>query len=523
MSGIGLQRLATVVVIFLLGALAGQVCRAEQPPNVVLIYADDVGYGDLGCYGATTIPTPNLDRLAEHGLRFTSGYCTSASCTPSRYSLLTGKYAWRTPGTGIAAPNETAIIKPSTSTLASMFREAGYRTGIVGKWHLGLGEHPKPDWSGEIKPGPLEIGFESSFILPTTSDRVPCVYVRGHRIVGLDPADPVDVYYENPDGQPTGKTHRNQLKMDWLTEGHSSSIVNGISRIGFMTGGNSARWTDETMGEVFAKEARDFVSSDDRRPFFLYYATHQIHVPRAPHQRFVDSTPHGARGDAMVELDWCVGQVVEELRLRGRLDNTLILFTGDNGPVLLDGYKDQAAERIGSHRPAGPYRGGKYSRFEGGTRVPWIVHWPARISRGVSDAIISQVDLYSTFAALVGAPSLPKDAAPDSRDLSAVILGNDPIGRDDVVEHSGTGEEPLLALRRGEWKYIEPVKDSLRSAVSPTAELPYPQLYNLENDPGERVNVAEQRPELVKELASLLDDIRGQRRHPVVEGPSRGE
>lgn len=331
-----------------------------EPPNIVLIYGDDVGYGDLGCYGAKTIPTPNIDKLASNGLRFTLGYSTSATCTPSRYSLLIGTYAWRKRGTGIAPPNSTAIIRPGTPTLASTLQDAGYRTGIVSKWHLGLGNPPKPDWSGEIAPGPLEIGFDSSFILPTTNDQVPCVYVRGHHILNLDQADPVDVFKRNPDGQPTGRTHRQQLKMNW-SHGQNDSIVNSVSRIGFMVGGNDARWTDETMANIMCAEAEKFLSVDDNRPFFLFYSAHQIHVPRAPNERFAGKTPHGPRGDAVVEFDWCVGEIVRGLRERGLLDNTLIVVTSDNGPVLDDGYRNSAVERLGDHQPAGPFRGGKYS------------------------------------------------------------------------------------------------------------------------------------------------------------------
>ncbi len=182
-----------------------------DPPNILLIYGDDIGYGDLGCYGATSISTPHIDELASNGLRFTAGYATSATCTPSRYSLLTGEYAWRKKGTGIAPPNATALIQPGRTTLASILQQAGYRTGVIGKWHLGLGEKPKPNWSGLLKPGPLEIGFDYCFIMPTTNDRVPCVYVENHKIVNYDPKDPVDVVETNPDGQSTKKTHHESL------------------------------------------------------------------------------------------------------------------------------------------------------------------------------------------------------------------------------------------------------------------------------------------------------------------------
>ncbi|MCA9234414.1 MAG: arylsulfatase [Planctomycetales bacterium] len=487
--------------------LAASPAPAADRPNIVLLYGDDVGYGDLGCYGAKTIPTPNIDRLAAEGQRFTSGYCTSATCTPSRYSLLTGVYAWRRRDTGIAPPNSPALIKPGTPTLPSMMKDAGYRTGIVGKWHLGLGEPPKPEWSGEINPGPLEIGFDESFIMPTTNDRVPCVYVRGHRVVDLDPADPVDVFEKNPDGQPTGVTHRDDLKMDW-THGHNDSIVNGIGRIGFMTGGRSARWNDETMGEVFVNEARDFLVRNHDKPFFLFYSAQQIHVPRVPHPRFVGRTPHGPRGDSVVEFDWCVGQIVAALEELGVADNTLVIITSDNGPVIDDGYRDQAVKRLGNHRPAGPYRGGKYSRFEGGTHVPWVVYWKGRVQPGVSDAMISQIDLPRTLAALAGAEPTSADAAPDSLNLLPALLGETQTGRDFVIEHSGLSQK--LAIRKGPWKYIEPARGQAINwdTHMELANSQTPQLYNLNDDPGETTNLSEQQPVVLDELRSLLDSAR---------------
>lgn len=502
-----LYRLLLVLLGILSGVASGD---AASPPNIVLIYADDIGYGDVGCYGAKTIPTPNLDRLASNGLRLTSGYCTSATCTPSRYSLLVGEYAWRTPGTGIAPPNGSALIKPGTATLPEMLRSAGYRTGVVGKWHLGLGAPPKPDWSGAIKPGPLEIGFDSSFILPTTNDRVPCVYVRGHRVVGLDSADPLDVFESNPDGQPTGKSERARLKMDW-SHGHNDSIVNGISRIGFLSGGAAARWADEDVSQAFVREAKGFLASTDPRPFFLFFASQAIHVPRAPAARFVGATPHGPRGDSVAELDWVVGEVTHELQRLGKLEDTVVMFTSDNGPVLDDGYKDQAVERLGDHRPTGPFRGGKYSRFEGGTRVPWIVHWPARVEPGVSDALVSQVDLFASLAAIAGSPAPPSGVATDSIDMSRAMTGDDPKGREYVVQHSGL--QDTLAVRRGDWKYIEPGNAPAinRETNSETGNLPKPQLYNLADDAGERTNLAGSHPDLVRELSNILQLERNRR------------
>ena len=330
-----------------LGLAAAPVLRAARRPNIVLIYADDVGYGDIGCYGATAVRTPNLDRIAGQGVRFTNAHATSATCTPSRFSLLTGEYAWRQQGTGILPGDAPLIIPPGRLTLPGILRSAGYRTAVVGKWHLGLGAG-KIDWNGDITPGPNEIGFDYSFIIPATPDRVPCVLVENHRVVNLDPAAPISVSYQQPfPGELTGHDHPELLKMK-LSHGHDGAIVNGVSRIGFMQGGGKALWVDENFADIFTRKATDFVDAHRSEPFFLYYAAHEIHVPRLPNPRFVGSTGMGPRGDSIAELDWCVGRILDALERNGLTRDTLVLFSSDNGPVLDDGYRDQAVERVGN-------------------------------------------------------------------------------------------------------------------------------------------------------------------------------
>ncbi len=379
----------------------GSTGSTAQPPNIVLIYADDLGYGDVGCYGATRIRTPNIDHLARQGLRFTDAHAPSSTCTPSRYALLTGEYAWRRKGTSVLPGDANLIIAPGRETLPAMLQRAGYATGIVGKWHLGLGVG-NIDWNGTIKPGPLEIGFDESFIMAATGDRVPCVYIRGHHVVGLDPRDPIRVSYGKPIGdEPTGAAHPELLKMK-LTHGHDQTIINGISRIGFMAGGKAARWVDEDMADVYTREAVAFIERHASAPFFLELATHDIHMPRVPHARFAGSSECGVRGDVVQELDWCVGQVLETLDRLKLADRTLVLFSSDNGPVVDDGYADGAVHDLHGHRPAGPFRGGKYSLFEGGTRVPFLVRWPGRVRPGIADALVNQVDLLASLAALSG-------------------------------------------------------------------------------------------------------------------------
>ena len=279
----------------------------QLPPNIVLIYADDLGYGDVSCYGAGRVSTPNIDRIAAQGLRFTNAYASSATCTPSRYTLLTGKYAWREKGTGIAPGNAALIIDTAQTTLPSMLQKADYQTAVVGKWHLGLGAEGGPKWNEDIKPGPLEIGFGYSFLIPATGDRVPCVYVENHRIVDLDPNDPVQVSYGKPIGdEPTGKEHPELLKMKY-SHGHDQTIINGISRIGYMDGGTSALWVDEDIADVITGKARGFIKKNKNKPFFLYFSTHDIHVPRVPNSRFAGKSGLGPRGDAILQLDWCTG------------------------------------------------------------------------------------------------------------------------------------------------------------------------------------------------------------------------
>ncbi len=480
---------------------------AERPPNIIIIYADDLGYGDVGAYGATALETPEMDRLAREGMRFTSAYSTSATCTPSRYSMLTGEYAWRGDGRGVAPADAPLLIPPGSTTLGSILQEAGYYTAIVGKWHLGLGTG-NLDWNGKIAPGPLEVGFDSSFIIPATVDRVPTVYIEGHYIYGKDEDDePLRVSYrQRIDSSPSGQEARDTLKMDW-SHGHNQSIANGISRIGWQTGAESAHWRDEDIADVLSSRAVEVIENNKDRPFFLYFSLHDPHVPRVPHERFVGATDMGPRGDVIVQIDWCVGEINRTLDRLGLTENTIVILTSDNGPVLDDGYKDESAERIGDHKPAGPFRGWKYSRFEGGTRMPTIIRWPARVPAGtVSDSIISQVDFPATFAALTGR-ELQENEAPDSFNFLPVLVNPEATVREHVVQQ---GIRNLLGFRRGDWKYHHP-SNANTTAWETGIDLgsrPYPQLYNLAEDLGETNNLAEEHPELVEELHAELEALR---------------
>ncbi len=501
--------------------LALLACAAVLPaadrPNIVLLYADDIGWGDLGCYGAKVVPTPNIDRLAAQGVRFTAGYCTSATCTPSRYSLLTGEYAWRRQGTGVLPGDARMIIRPGRPTMASSLAKLGYATGVVGKWHLGLGSGDV-DWNGRISPSPNQIGFTYSFIMAATGDRVPTVYVEDGGVVGLDPKDPIEVSYKTPyPGDPDLKqaAERAKLKMDW-SHGHNMALVNGVGRIGWMKGGKSAIWNDETMGDTFADKACAFIARSKDRPFLLYYASHENHVPRLPHPRYAGRTPLGPRGDAVVSFDDQVGRILAELDRHGLAEKTLVVLSSDNGPILDDGYKDQSTElnAKAGHEPGGPFRGGKYSILEAGTRVSFIVRYPGRAPAGkVSDALVSQVDLPATFARLAGGDP-GEYASVDARDHSAAFLGG--AGRDLLISSTQGGQ---LSIRDARWKFIPGTGKGGKGAWKSAAVQPGKaedfkrdamqqggdRLFDLLADPSERNNVAAANPDVVARLKSALE------------------
>ena len=476
--------------------------KAPQQPNIVIIYADDLGYGDVGAYGAKAIKTPNIDRLASGGVRFTNGYASSATCSPSRFALLTGMYPWRNKNAKILPGTAPLLIDTAQITLPKMLKKQGYATGIVGKWHLGLGLGNK-DWNKHISPGPNEVGFDYSFIMAATQDRVPTVFIENGDVVGLDTADPIEVSYKhNFPGEPTGKDHPEMLRLKWH-HGHNNSIVNGIPRIGFMKGGASAKWVDEKMSDTFLGKAEAFVKQHKNEPFFLYYALQQPHVPRTPAPRFVGKTDLGARGDAIVEADWAIGQMIKTLQEAGLLDNTLIVLSSDNGPVLDDGYYDESDTRVGDHTPWGPFRGGKYSLFEAGTRIPFITYWQGHIAPSTSGAMVTQIDLLSSLASLVGSD----EKGPDSENLLDVFLGKSQAGRSAFVQEATS----RTALRSGDWALIPPypgpaINKQVNIELGNSDDY---QLYNLREDPGEQHNLAEEKPDKLKEMKALYEQLRG--------------
>lgn len=484
------------------------VAQQAAKPNVVVIMADDIGYGDLSCYGEKTIHTPNVEKLADGGVMFTDAHSVAATSTPSRYSFLTGHYAWRRSDTGIAPGDAGMIIRPEQYTVADLFKEAGYATAAVGKWHLGMGDKTgEQDWNRLIEPGLKDIGFDYSYIMAATGDRVPCVWVENGKVVNADPNDPIYVSYKEPfPGEPLGKTHPEQLTVmkPSPNHGHDQAIVNGISRIGYMKGGKKALWKDQDINDSIVAHGIAFMEQHKDEPFFLYLATNDAHVPRVPHPRFAGKSGMGPRGDALIEFDWTVGQVVATLERLGIRENTLIILTSDNGPVVDDGYQDRAVELLGEHRPWGPFRGGKYSNFEAGTRVPFIVNYPGKVKKGVSKALVSQIDFLGTMAEFLQT-SLTKEQMKDSNGQLDAWYGKDRKGRDYVIEYAGA-----LSVSNGEWKYIYPNRKSAYNKLTNTelGNAPAEQLYYLKKDKGEQVNRAEQNPDKIKELKAYLEAVR---------------
>lgn len=505
-----LRRLLLLLGLFTLAACGEQAQtddnRADRLPNIIIFYADDLGIGDLPTYGATALETPHIAQLAENGLVFTDAHATAATCTPSRYSLLTGEYGFRSQA-AILPGDAPAIIRPGQFTLPQMLREAGYATAVVGKWHLGLGDGTV-DWNGPVKPGPLEIGFDYSFLLPATGDRVPTVYLENHKVVGLNADDPLQVSYGERIGErPVGYEHPELLKVP-ADRQHGETIVNGVSRIGYMAGGKSAEWVDEDFPDVFTGKARAWMRENAGQPFFLYFPFHDPHVPRLPHKRFQGATGMGPRGDAIVQLDWMTGAIMKEVEALGLERDTLVIFTSDNGPVLNDGYADKAVEMLGDHTPSGQYRGGKYSAYEAGARVPTIAYWPGHIAPGQSAALLSQVDLLASLAQLIGF-DLPQDKAIDSQQQLDSWLGKSQQGREWLFKEA----VPTVAIRKGPLKYIVPVKEKvdaghfIHEKGIETGESFDPQLYDLAQDIGERRNLAGQRPDSVAAMQAQIDAI----------------
>jgi len=490
-----LQKLLLTILIPAL--MLTSICtKAEiNKPNIVIIYTDDLGIGDVSAYKMGKLSTPNIDSIANDGIKFTNGYATAATCTPSRFSILTGQYPWRK-GAAILPGDAPLLIDPDKPTLPKMLKKSGYATAVIGKWHLGLGSG-KIDWNQHIPLGPNEVGFDYSYIMAATNDRVPNVYVKNGDVVGLEKSDPLHINYANNFiGEPTGIDNPELLTKMTFSNGHYHSINNGISRIGYQKGGKKAQWVDEEMSDLFLVEVQNFVKKHQTQPFFLFYTLHQPHVPRVPNPRFVGKSGQGARGDAILEADWAIGEFLATLDELGLSENTLVIFSSDNGPVLDDGYNDESVVKLGSHTPSGKLRGGKYSLFDAGAHIPFMVRWTNKIKPGISDALVSQHDLLASLASLLG-QNTAKDS--DSLDLLKTFLGTSNKGRESLIVQALGGR---TAYRAENWMLIPPYwgDEKLVKENVETGACSCYQLYDLKTDPEQKYNVADKYPKITKAL-----------------------
>lgn len=468
-------------------AFAGE--RVEKP-NVIVILADDIGYGDIGCYGAERISTPNIDALAGQGVRFTNAYAPASTSSPSRYAMLTGRYAWRK-NVGILPADAPLTIGDDDLTIAELFRRNGYSTALVGKWHLGLGSaERRVDFNGKIAGGPNDIGFDYAYFFPATNDRVPCVYIENDRVAGLDKSDPIEVSYKHKVGSdPTGKENPEMLTLKPVW-GHDGTIVNGISRIGWMSGGTGARWNDERMAGELLERAVEYVEEHKDEPFFMYYAPNNAHEPRVASERFRGKSAAGIYGDVIEEFDYCVGELVSSLKSAGIYENTIIIVTSDNAPMIKEGYDDGAFENIGTHDPYGDMRGEKYSLYEGGSRVPFIYSWPSAVKEPFEQSRrFGFMDLKSTLASMLGLEMTEAETG-DGADGSMLFRRPDAEDYREYILTQNNGGD--IALRRGDWKYIA----ARRGAGA--------ELYNLAKDPHELHDLSLACPEVSREFREWI-------------------
>jgi arylsulfatase A-like enzyme len=476
-----MKHLVTLALLLTSFALR-QWSSAAERPNILVILADDVGWGDAGCYGATKVKTPNIDRLAREGQRFVNGHASAAVCTPTRYSLLTGQYSWRQSGAGlnkgVANADSPLLIATSMTTAPGLLKQSGYRTALIGKWHLGFGL-TKPDFNQQLRPGPLEIGFDEYFGIPATNDRMPPVFVRNYRVQGLDSSDPISISFDAAEAKRQGL----------------SAWAAGRNRIGWAKGGKAAWWKDTELTDTHTRECVQFIERNKDRKFFLLYAPQNVHAPAIPSPRFAGGSGLGARADVLQELDASIGEILQTLDRLNLANDTLIIYSSDNGAYVND-------EK--GHRPTGPFRGKKSQLWEGGHRVPFIVRWPARIQPGVPAELVSTLDVPATVCAAAGI-TLPKDALPDSYNLLPAMLGEkDAPKRDHLVLMSGNGD---LALRTSRWKYIPDlaVADGWYGGGKKTPDAPArPGLFDLSKDSGEKQNLIQEQAAEARRLAGLL-------------------
>ena len=453
---------------------------AADRPNIVIILADDLGYGSLNSYGADEahIKTPNIDRLAKQGRRFTDANTPSSVCSPTRYGLLTGRYDWRTNQKhGVINTTDPLHIETSRPTIASLLKSVGYRTAAIGKWHLGYGSE-KADFTKPLTPGPLDIGFDYHFAVPQNHGDASGVYVRNRQVVGL----------RSDQNVPAGKS----------PYGRDFMGIDAPQRV-----------DENVMDELTTDAIRWLEESKRDKPFFLYFAPVAIHFPYTPSEKNSGSSRTGLYGDWVHELDYSVGRILETLDQMKVAEDTLVIFTSDNGGVLMtEGERPEAEAYRAGLRCNGDWRGRKHSIYEGGFRVPFLVRWPGHVQPGtVCDETINLVDMYGTLARVIDQTVSPsEDVAEDSFNVLPAILGiphESPL-RTSMIVHSPNGN---FAIRSGSWKYIEGIPSQALKQPPQRNEL-HPQLYNLQDDPSEQNNVIDEHSEVVKRLKSLLEEQR---------------
>ena len=467
---------------FLQVALAGADLAARKP-NIVLILADDLGYGDVGCYNPESkIPTPNLDRLAKQSLRLTDAHSPSAVCSPTRYAILTGRYSWRSRMKfGVWPTNSPYLIEQNRTTMPMLLRQQGYRTAVIGKWHLGLTNGGKWDLNGLLEPGPLAAGFDMSFVLPSVFSEDPYCFLENGRLVGKMKPDPETRHFYQRD------------TLIRVAEG----------------------WKDDELGPTITAKAVSFLEAQTKeKPFFLYFPASAPHDPNIPVSFLRGKSQAGLRGDCVAEFDWTVGRILDALDRTGQAENTLVIVTSDNGPRP----SGEDGETFG-HASAGKLRGFKGDLWEGGHRVPFLARWPGKIQPGVSEKLFGLGDLMASFVAACGA-ALPDSAGEDSVNQLPMLTGGKSTKAFEI-HHSGSG---YFAIRQGPWKLIplmgtvgsrvafltdkpnsmvEASKERLRKPGSPLGEL-----YNLDDDPAERNNLYDRLPDRVYDMLMLLEQCR---------------
>ena len=491
-----------------------------SPPNVVLIFADDLGYGDLSCYGATKLQTPHLDKLAAEGKRFTDAHSAAAVCTPSRYGLLTGQYPYRANGKGIWGPapiESPLLINTNTLTIADLFKNSGYQTSIIGKWHLGFG-NKKNDWQGSLRPGPQDLGFDYYFGVPIVNSAPPYVYVENDKVVGGDSSDPLVYLGRNSKVKPTPITpiphkaaQRTPNRFGGAVEAHKL-------------------YDDYRVATKLTEKAVEWIKAQGKKPFFMYFPTTNVHHPFTPAKRFQGTSQCGLYGDFVHELDWIVGELMKTLEETGVADNTLVIFTSDNGGMFNLGGRDAAAA---GHKINGNLLGSKFGIWEGGHRVPFIAKWPGKIKAGtVSNQLLNNVDMLATFAALTQQP-LDKSQQKDSINMLPALTENpsEPLRTEMIVTPKKASH---MALRKNKWMYIPAKNDGgftgskpnqhawggpavttlvntpnsdiengkLKKGIAPG------QLYDLEADMNQTKNLYNDFPEVVQEMKKRLAEYK---------------